>query len=112
MIFSQDINELALHPIERMIKKVNQIAKDPLSSKDQKLQQINEKDSNEILIIENAVTKIGVLLALGFGEAGSSIIGNNMAKQGDLDPMLPGMRQCAIFGFCDIRNFTDATEIL
>ena len=26
--------------------------------------------------------------------------------------MLPGHRQCAIFGFCDIRNFTDATEIL
>ena len=26
--------------------------------------------------------------------------------------MLPGQRQCAIFGFCDIRNFTDATEIL
>ena len=35
-----------------------------------------------------------------------------MAKGGDVDPMLPGKKKYAIFGFCDIRNFTDATEIL
>jgi len=26
--------------------------------------------------------------------------------------MLPGQKVIAIFGFCDIRNFTDATEVL
>jgi hypothetical protein len=26
--------------------------------------------------------------------------------------MLKGKKQASIFGFCDIRNFTDATEIL
>lgn len=26
--------------------------------------------------------------------------------------MIPGKKMMAIFGFCDIRNFTDATEIL
>ena len=26
--------------------------------------------------------------------------------------MLPGRKIMAIFGFCDIRNFTDATEVL
>lgn len=26
--------------------------------------------------------------------------------------MLPGKKMMAIFGFCDIRNFTDATEVL
>jgi len=26
--------------------------------------------------------------------------------------MLPGNKIMAIFGFCDIRNFTDATEVL
>lgn len=35
-----------------------------------------------------------------------------MAKSGDVDPMLPGKKKCAIYGFCDIRNFTDATEVL
>lgn len=26
--------------------------------------------------------------------------------------MIPGVKVVAIFGFCDIRNFTDTTEIL
>lgn len=56
--------------------------------------------------------KIGALLALGFGEAGSKIIAQNMAGGGDVNPMLPGQKIIAIFGFCDIRNFTDATEVL
>jgi class 3 adenylate cyclase len=30
------------------------------------------------------------LLALGFGEAGSGIIAQNMNTGGDLNPMLPG----------------------
>ena len=29
-----------------------------------------------------------------------------------IDVMLPGQKIMAIFGFCDIRNFTDATEVL
>jgi hypothetical protein len=35
-----------------------------------------------------------------------------MAKSGDVDPMVPGKKILAIYGFCDIRNFTDATEVL
>ena len=56
--------------------------------------------------------KIGALLALGFGEAGSKIIAENMKATGDVNPMIPGNKIIAIFGFCDIRQFTDATEIL
>lgn len=26
--------------------------------------------------------------------------------------MIPGKKIMAVFGFCDIRNFTDATEVL
>lgn len=26
--------------------------------------------------------------------------------------MIPGKKIVAVFGFCDIRNFTDATEVL
>jgi class 3 adenylate cyclase len=74
--------------------------------------QKDQADSNETVKIENAIIKIGTLLALGFGDAGSEIIGSNMAKTGDVDPMLPGKKKCAIYGFCDIRNFTDATEVL
>ena len=52
------------------------------------------------------------MLALGFGEAGARIIQENVADSGDLDPMMAGFRVDAIFGFCDIRNFTDSTEEL
>jgi hypothetical protein len=35
-----------------------------------------------------------------------------MSKGGDVDPMLPGNKIIAIFGFCDIRNFNDATGFI
>jgi len=56
--------------------------------------------------------KTGALLVVGFGEAGSEIISNNMIRGGKVDPMLPGKKIMAIFGFCNIRNFTDITEVL
>jgi class 3 adenylate cyclase len=62
--------------------------------------------------LEHTLSKIGALLALGFGEAGSKIIAENMKAGGDVNPMLPGNKAIFIFGFCDIRNFTDATEVL
>lgn len=37
IIFVKDANDLVLEPIERMIVKVNGIAKNPLSAKDAKL---------------------------------------------------------------------------
>jgi class 3 adenylate cyclase len=35
-----------------------------------------------------------------------------MSGNDDINPMLPGQKIISIFGFCDIRNFTDATEVL
>ena len=35
-----------------------------------------------------------------------------MSGTDDINPMLPGQKIISIFGFCDIRNFTDATEVL
>jgi class 3 adenylate cyclase len=35
-----------------------------------------------------------------------------MKNAQEVDPMLPGQKSMFIFGFCDIRNFTDATEVL
>jgi len=53
------------------------------------------------------------LLALGFGEAGSEVIGKNLSDlKGEVNPMIPGVKCVGIFGFCDIWNFTDTTEIL
>lgn len=71
-----------------------------------------EEPALETVMLEQTIIKIGALLALGFGEAGSKIIAQNMKGSGDINPMLPGQKIIAIFGFCDIRNFTDATEVL
>lgn len=35
-----------------------------------------------------------------------------MNLDGDVNPMIAGKKIFAIFGFCDIRNFIDMTEIL
>lgn len=51
-------------------------------------------------------------MAIGFGEAGGAIIAENMKKGDSVNPMIKGRKMVAIFGFCDIRNFTDMTEIL
>jgi hypothetical protein len=33
-------------------------------------------------------------------------------QEGDVNPLIGGKKKCAIFGFCDIRNFTQVTELL
>ena len=52
------------------------------------------------------------MLAVGFGDAGAQIIAENIKNGGALNPMVPGRKMIAIFGFCDIRQFTDTTEVL
>lgn len=66
----------------------------------------------ETKLVEGALLKICNLMAIGFGEAGEHIISHNIKLEGDLDPMLKGKKVIGIFGFCDIRNFTDTTEVL
>lgn len=73
---------------------------------------IKKKEVFETVILEQTIVKIGALLALGFGEAGSKVIAENMAHGGDVDPMIPGTKILAIFGFCIIRNFSEVTEVL
>ncbi len=63
-------------------------------------------------MLEKIIVKIGGLLAIGFGQAGSEIIVKNMENNGGIDPMIPGKTIIAIFGFCDIHHFSDVNEIL
>lgn len=130
IFFSKDASELVLDPIENMLKKVKRISENPLkaalteeeqsvfwndfnkSSKKKSKEQSADRENYETTILEKTIVKIGALLALGFGEAGAQIVANNMQSGGELDPMIPGKKVVAIFGFCDIRNFTDATEVL
>lgn len=114
LFFTKDAHDLVLRPIERMLIKVNNISKNPLASKYQKLigKTQGKEEDLETIFIENAIVKISTLLALGFGDAGAEIITSNVAKTGDLVCISPGNKRYGIFGFCDIRNFTDSTEVL
>ncbi len=54
------------------------------------------------------------LLRVGFGEAGAGIISANLStdnKSAVINPLLPGVRVYAIFGFCDIHHFEDSESL-
>lgn len=106
-----------------MFNTVKKIAMHPLNA----LREIEERnlymeniedDGNEAVkniepkVLQNTIVKIGSLLAVGFGEAGTEIICRVIEDPTIIDVMIPGQKIMAVFGFCDIRNFTDATEVL
>lgn len=62
-------------------------------------------------VIENCIGRFGGLLKVGFGEAGMGIIQRSLETE-EFDPVIPGRVVVAVFGFCDIRNFTDCCEVL
>ena len=95
--FTKDTNEMVLEPIENMIHKIKQISKNPIEAMQENEKEdyikhmLNEKAKKssccysnnneaplETVVLEKTISKIGALLALGFGEAGSEIIAKNM----------------------------------
>ena len=128
-LLSRDAEKLVIQPIESMMTKVDRISENPLEAAEieekniievetanqmeqKKKGKVQPEENYEPSVLQKVIVKIGALLAIGFGEAGSEIIAANMAKSGSVDPMLQGKKMFGVFGFCDIRNFTDATEIL
>lgn len=71
------------------------------------------KEPMETVILEKTIIKLGSLLALGFGEAGANIIGQNMQGNGaGVNAMVPGVRVDCIIGLARVQNFSTATEVL
>ena len=46
----------------------------------------------ETQLLENSISKICSLLAIGFGDAGAEVIADNIKSGGDLNPIMPGKR--------------------
>jgi class 3 adenylate cyclase len=114
-LMQRDAARLVLRPMERMLSKVRAVAENPLATKRARLESRGVPEREKLMetrILENAINKICSLLAVGFGDAGAEVIAGNMRSGGELDPVVPGRRVAGIFGFCDIRQFTDATEVL
>lgn len=141
MIFSRDANVLVLQPIERMNALVEKIRANPLyamklgdeayrettSEKDDEQSGFDpmrwicrclggnrvKEQTLETKVLENAIVKLGKLLALGFGEAGTEIIIKNMGEDtATVNAMIPGKKVEAVFGFCNIHDFAATTEVL
>lgn len=136
--FSKDADHLLLAPLERILVKLEAIRKNPLHAmklgdieyREQELEEegngekrfccnkrrdkSSELETLETAILERTLIKLGGLLALGFGEAGAEIIVHNMqgGTSAELNAMVPGQEVEAVFGFCSIRNFGDATDVL
>ena len=123
--FNRDSRRLVLDPLERMMERIQLIAENPMAlcgDDDQgegvlafgKKKKKKADGDNEAQLLETSLIKIGKLLGLCFGVAGSQIIGQNMAtKKGskDFNPQ-SGNKIMSIFGFCDIRGFGEVTEVL
>lgn len=143
LIFAHDANRLVLHPLEKMIDRIEAIGQNPLIAmkmaddefkveeikrakrkKERKWQLMMDlvmcklcnqsEELMETVILEKTIIKLGSLLALGFGEAGAEIIGQNM-KGGDsagVNAMIPGRRVECIIGSVRVKDFSVATEVL
>eukprot|EP00814_Leptocylindrus_danicus_P000726 CAMPEP_0116016896 /NCGR_PEP_ID=MMETSP0321-20121206/7739_1 /TAXON_ID=163516 /ORGANISM="Leptocylindrus danicus var. danicus, Strain B650" /LENGTH=897 /DNA_ID=CAMNT_0003487013 /DNA_START=619 /DNA_END=3309 /DNA_ORIENTATION=- len=111
MQFTNDAEKLVLGPIDIMMDMVNTVAHDPLSEYEYDTLPSSQYETMQVQV---AIQKITTLLRVGFGIAGAEIISTNMCVEGGrstsvLDPMIPGKRVYAIFGFCDIHNFDHCT---
>lgn len=143
MMFAKDADTLVLTPLENMISKIEKIRDNPLYAmklgdeefKREEVQKAKDKKKShfqkfmdtvknfgsptdhepmETVILEKTIIKLGTLLALGFGEAGANIIGQNMkgADTAGVNAMIPGHRLDSIIGFISIRDFSTVNEVL
>ena len=116
--FTKDVHNLVIVPIEHMIRLVHEISENPLG-KDLSLKVDDNKkhkdDGMETTLLIRTISKIAGLMRVGFGEAGADIIGKNLNITHGADAMNllgTGRKIHSIFGFCDVRQFTDTTECL
>jgi class 3 adenylate cyclase len=98
-----------------MVQLVQKIAKDPLGQ-DYGVSSAGFGEGMETTLLLQTITKIGSLMRVGFGEAGARVIANvlNGSQDGEINLIGAGNGALihSIFGFCDVRNFTDTTECL
>jgi len=143
LMFSSDAARLVLTPVENMIKKVESIRDDPLSAlqmadeefraeeiqKAKKRRQAlnrellsrcmdglrgGKQEPMETVVLEKTIIKLGSLLALGLGEAGTNIIGQNMrgSASAGVNAMIPGSHVECLIGVVRVLHFSTAVEVL
>jgi class 3 adenylate cyclase len=130
-LFAGPVMTLVIIPIERMVRLLGMLVLDPLgyqsTSRFKKF--LVEEDAlikksqwtKEVLkgmetsFLMSTILRIGSLMKVGFGSAGVEIIRNYLQIGQNKNQLLlnsQGVTVACIFLFCDIRQFTDATECL
>jgi class 3 adenylate cyclase len=129
--FAGPIMTFVILPIERMVRLLGMLVMDPLGYQSNlrfknfllEEDQIVKKSqwTREVLkgmetsFLMSTILRIGSLMKVGFGSAGVEIIRNNLQKGQSTNELIlnsQGSTVSCIFLFCDIRQFTDATECL
>lgn len=122
---------LVVLPIERMVRLLGMLMIDPLGYQgtsryrkfvaEEDILTKNTRWTKEVLkgmetsFLMSTILRIGSLMKVGFGSAGVEIIRQNLQKRqgGNVNLLTSqGTTVSCIFLFCDIRQFTDATECL
>jgi len=115
VMFTRDAQTLVIGPIERMMELVNKLAENPLASTktEKKIYEEDEPPGDyETSMLEETLSKIGGLLQVGFGSAGTEIIAKNMGGKGELNVMIQGKKITSVFGFGIIEGFTETCSAL
>jgi len=128
--FSGPVMSLVVIPIERMIRLLSMLTRDPLGYQSTpKFKNFIADEGNiakttrwdeevlkgmETTFLMDTILRIGSLMKVGFGTAGIEIIRDNLQTGNESILFLNqrGTKVRCIFLFCDIRQFTDATESL
>ena len=108
-VMSSAVRHDIVIPMEGLMGIIKSIRKDPMKPIPKAPE--NEEQVREVVNVQQALVQLGALLQMGLGEAGAKIIRSSLKDNG-LDVNVAGKIVQAIYGFCDIRNFTDCTEVL
>jgi len=124
VLLQNDVYNLALNPIQRMLRIVVRYAENPLvadvEKKDKKVavrgitDDIGDIETEQLL---NAITKISDLLRKCWGVAGAGIISSNLGREKNgrvavFNPTVPGKQVYALFGFVAIGGYSDLLKKL
>ena len=106
---NSDLSKYVIFPLESMYEKVVILSRNPMAATDEDfatkagiaslLQSNNNAAEDEIHLIDQSIMKVAYLLAVGYGEAGTNIIIDNMKKRSGLDIDIPGEKVIGIYGF-------------
>ena len=106
-LFSRDMDNLVIRPIESMVDSVTQLAANPAH----KLEAVKTvKYETDALRV--SLNKIAQLLQVGFGEAGNNLVAENLRKGDTVDPMVPGKKLLGAYGFCIIDDYEEVLDCL